>query len=144
MILDKELMFSDNQAVTASAASTNVIDLGAIRNIGVGSRVFCVVVVTVAFTDSGSDSTVTVDLETDDNSSFSSAVARQRLGVFAALAPAGTRFIAALSPDVINERYLRVYYTLTGGSLTTGSFDAFLVNDIDAVSYYANNSTIQG
>lgn len=37
MILDKLLMFSEKQAVTASAASTDVIDLGPID--GIGTRI---------------------------------------------------------------------------------------------------------
>lgn len=142
MILDAALVLSDSQAITASATSTNILDLGAIRNVGVGENLYLVVCVTVAFTDSSSDSTIQVDIETDDNSSFSSAVARQRVGIFAALSAIGTRLVARLAPDVLNERYLRVYYTAANGSLTTGSFDAFIVKDIDAVSYYANGYTV--
>jgi hypothetical protein len=142
MYLDRQNQFSSAQAVTAAAASTDSIDLGAIRNLGVGEALYAVVVCTVAMTDAGSDSTLAVTLETDDNSGFSSAVTRQTIGTFAAVSAAGTRIVTRLQPDVINERYLRITYTPTGGSLSTGSFTAFLTHDIDAYTSYADAITI--
>ena len=57
MIMDRTLLFSDGQAVTATAASTNVVDLGAtgtvygasspvVRDIGNGTDVDLLVTVT--------------------------------------------------------------------------------------------------
>lgn len=143
MITDSALVFSSSQAVTASAASTDYLDLGAIRDIGTGENLYLVVSCTVAMTDSGSDSTVTVTIETDDNSSFSSATAAQTIGTFAAVSAVGTKLVARLQPFKINERYARVYYTLANGNLTTGSFDALIVKDIDAQAYYADAVTVQ-
>lgn len=99
MYVDAELQFSDAQAVTASAASTNIVDLGSPRNIGVGCELYLVCAVTTAMTDAGSDSTITVILETDDNDSFSSATTAQTIGTFAATSAAGTRLVAKLQPD---------------------------------------------
>lgn len=143
MILDAELQFSNAQAVTASAASTNIVDLGEPRNIGVGEDLYILINSTVAMTDLGSDSTVTVTLETDSDVAFGSpTLAAQTVGVFAATSAAGTKLIAKLQPNAINERYLRVYYTVAGGNLTTGSFDAHIVKDIDAFTAYPDNITI--
>lgn len=142
MIIDAHNLFSDGQAVTADAASTNYLDLGAIRNLGVGENLYVVVVCTVAMTDASSNSTCTVTIESDDNTSFSSAVARQTVGAFAAVSAAGTRIVARLAPDVINERYIRLKYTMANGDLTTGSFKAFLTHDIDAYTSYADAITI--
>ena len=143
MILDKELVFSDSQAVTAAAASTNVLDLSAVRNVGVGENLYLVVACTVAMTDGSSDSTLAVTIETDDNESFTTAVARQTVGTFAALSAIGTRYIVRLQPEVLNERYMRVYYTPASGNLTTGSFDAFICHGIQAATAYADGITIQ-
>lgn len=142
MFVDKEAQLTLAQAVTAAAASTDYIDLGAVRNLGVGENLYAVVICTVAMTDAGSDSTLAVTLETDDNSSFSSAVARQTIGTFAALSAAGTRYVARLQPDVINERYLRAYFTPANGNLTTGTFSVFLTTNIDAYTSYADNIVI--
>ena len=40
MILDQSLQLSLTQAVTATALSTNVIDIGSARNIGAGEDLF--------------------------------------------------------------------------------------------------------
>lgn len=143
MILDAHNLFSDAQAVTASAASTNIIDLGAVRDLGTGENLYIVVLVDTAFTDSGSDSTIAVTVETDDNEAFSSpSLSRMALGTFAALSAAGSRFVARLQPERINERYMRVYYTAANGNLTTGAFTAFLTKDIYAYTSYADAITI--
>jgi hypothetical protein len=147
MILDGQLEFSDSQAVTATAVSTNSVDLGPISPnlnvaIGTGENLFIRVANTVAMTDSGSDSTVTVTLETDDNAAFSSPTVVQTIGVFPAVSPAGTIRIARLVAGVDYERYIQLRYTVAGGNLTTGSFDAHMLKDIDAYKNYADNITI--
>lgn len=142
MIIDSQLQFSDSQAVTATAASTNLIDFGAIRDMGVGRNLYVVVLCTVAMTDSGSDSTLACTLETDDNSSFSSATTTQTIGTFSAVSAAGTKIVARLNPLQANERYLRVKYTPANGNLTTGSFSAFIVSDADLYTSYADGLTI--
>jgi uncharacterized protein YdbL (DUF1318 family) len=108
MYQDAHNQFSSAQAVTATAASTNLIDLGAIRNMGVGENLYLVVVCTTAMTDAGSDSTLAVTVETDDNSSFSSATTTQTIGTFAAVSAAGTKLVARIQPDQMNERYVRL------------------------------------
>ena len=143
MILDSQNIYSDSQAVTASAGSTNSIDHGIARDLGTGQRLYLVVAVTVAFTDAGSDSTVTATLETDNDTAFGSpTLAVLSLPVFAALSAIGATRIGVLPPVYVNERYSRVYYTVAGGNLTTGSFDAFLVQDIQQFVAYADAVTI--
>jgi hypothetical protein len=142
MYLDAQNLFSDAQAITASAASTNLIDFGSARDIGVGRELYLVVVVDTTFTDAGSDSTVTVTLETDDNEAFSSATAVQTIGTFAALTAAGSRLVARLQPDAGWEQYVRAYYTVANGNLTTGALTAFLTTDIQAWTAYPIGYTV--
>ena len=66
MILDKELIFADKQSVTAAGASTNVVDQGAAGDSY--NALWLIVNVTTATTG-----TLGFDLETDDNSDFTSA-----------------------------------------------------------------------
>lgn len=143
MILDSQNIYSDSQAVTASAGSTNQIDHGIARDLGTGQPLYLVVSVTVALTDAGSDSTVVASLETDNDSAFGSpTLAVLSLPVFAALAAIGVTRIGFLPPVAVNERYSRVFYTVANGNLTTGSFDAFLVQDIQQFVAYADAVTI--
>jgi hypothetical protein len=141
MIVDAQLLFSDEQAVTAAAGSTNTIDLSAVRNIGVGENLYVVVVCTTAMTDTGSDSTLAVALEGDSTTTFTPD-STKTLFTFSALSAAGTTKIAKLSPDDINLRYARLKYTPGGGDLTTGSFTAFITKDVQAYTSYADNITI--
>src|SRR3546814_13234733 len=82
MIMDNTLVFSDGQAITAEAGSTNVIDLGAtgtpygaasalVRDIGKGGcNISLYVGVVEAFNTLTS---LQISLQVDDNAAFSSA-----------------------------------------------------------------------
>lgn len=145
MYLDAQNLFSDAQAVTATAASTNYIDLGPLtgtaRNIGVGDDLYIHINIDVALTDSGSDSTVAITLETDDNTSFSSATTLATVASVAATAAAGTSYIYKIASAAF-ERYIQLRYTVSGGNLTTGSFTAGIVKDAQQYTSYADNIVI--
>jgi hypothetical protein len=130
MIVDKLARFSNAQALTANAASTDLMDLGdADRNLGIGSDLYLVSVVTTALTDAGSNSTVTVTLETDTLAAFGSATKVQECFIIPALAAVGDTFTAKVSRFQTPEQFLRVFYTMTNGDLTTGSVTTFLTSD---------------
>jgi hypothetical protein len=142
MFIDSQLLFSDAQAVTATAASTNSVDLGAVRNIGVGEELFVMVSVDVALTDSGSDSSVAVSLEGDSTTTFTPD-ASQALFTIPALAAAGAVYYARINPDfAANYRYLQLKFTPANGNLTTGSFTAAIVKNIQSAQAYADAITI--
>lgn len=142
MYVDAQNQFDAATQHLTTEASTNIIDLGSPRNIGVGENLYFVAIVVVAFTDAGSDSTMTLALQTDDNAGFASPLTAQTIGTFGALAAAGSRLVARLQPDTINERFLRVGYTVANGNLTTGSFTTFLTHDIQAFTAYPDAITI--
>lgn len=141
MYVDALLRFDDAAAHLTTEASDNFVDLLAVRNLGDGEALYFYILVDTAFTDSGSDSTMAITLETDDNTSFSSATTAQTIGTFAALSAAGSIFKARLN-DQITERYLRVKYTVANGDLTTGNFTCFLTKDVHAWTALADNITI--
>src|SRR3982750_1412124 len=121
MLLDAQLLFSDLQAVTATANSTNIIDTLAARDIAAGEDLFVVSYVTTTVTSSGS-STLVITLETDDNSSFSSATTLYTTSSIAkATLVAGYRALAFKLPRY-TERYLRLVYTGGTADFTPGKF----------------------
>lgn len=139
MMIDRQLRFSNDQAVTTTANSTDLIDLhSASVNLGVGQPIYWVVVCTVAMTDSGSDSTVIATLTTDDATSFGSATTVETAATFSAASAAGTRRIMRLDKFSTAERYLRVTYTVANGALDTGSFTSFLTTTPDSWDAKAN------
>ncbi|UQO04992.1 hypothetical protein L0Z13_11620 [Burkholderia multivorans] len=72
MIIDSLLEFSRAQALTATGASTNIIDLGSDRDIGPGQPLWAVIAVQVAADNTTGDETYSIALQTDDNAAFSS------------------------------------------------------------------------
>ncbi|EPE7209198.1 TPA: hypothetical protein NOS95_002645 [Pseudomonas aeruginosa] len=147
MITDKLNMFSGltGQAVTASAASTDVVDLGPLthgntrRDIGAGEPLYLVVAVLVAAAAAGA-ATVNFQLQTsDDNSTWvtlfdSGAVALADM-------TAGARPVAVAVPRGV-RRYLRVNYSVGTGPLTAGTFWSGLVKDVQDRTLYASGFTI--
>ena len=131
MIFDKESLFSNNQAVTATAASENVIDLGA-DNALVNSpnekdvEVFCQV--TTAFTTL---TDLTVSLQSDNDVAFGSPttlLTTAAIGV--ATLVAGYKFAIGMLPKNLTERYIRLYYTVGGSNAVAGKIMAGLVLDV--------------
>jgi hypothetical protein len=131
MYLDKELLFSDQQAVTADANSTNVIDLETVRDIGRGEPLKLFVQVDETMDDSGDDSTLAVKLVTDDNAALSSATVIRTLVTFAALTAAGVTHYFTLEPgDVVAfEQYLGIQFVTANGNLSAGKFTVGIVRD---------------
>lgn len=142
MYVDAQNLFSDEQALTATAASTNLIDLGANRDIGTGENLYIVLVVDVALTDASSDSTVAVTIEMDALAAFGSPTTTQTLFTISAVAAVGTKLIARIQPDAVNEQFMRLKYTMANGNLSTGTVTAFITKDIDKFTAYADNVTI--
>ena len=132
MIIDYNLQFSDAQSVTADAASTNIIDLGSDRDIGVGEEMKIALNFDVAM--GGSSPTLAVLVQTDDNSSFSSATTVLTSRSIAAAALGDTLVLGL--PDT-NERYIRLYYDV-GGSSPTMTVSASIVKDAQQWSSYPN------
>ena len=114
MIIDSQNLLSDAQALTASAASTNIVDLGSDRNIGIGKSMAVVITVDVAADGTTTDETYTFAVQADDNAAFSSAanVVSRTIG-YASLT-AGSQHVLPIPPDTSMERYLRLYATLGG------------------------------
>jgi len=128
MILDKQLQLSAAQAVTSSAASQNIIDLGAAGD-AYGNELFLVVQVRQAAAATGA-ATVNFQLQTDSASSFSSPVTLYDSGAIAktALTLNAEPVKVRIPPGA--KRYLRLYYNVDTGPLTAGKFDAFLAPDV--------------
>lgn len=141
MIQDAQNQFSNSQAVTAAAASTNIIDLGIARNIGVGDNLYLIVDVTVAMTDTNSNSALRVDVETCSSAAFGTNAVAQTFTI-PAVSAIGYQLAQRLQPGAVNERYVRLKYTPTTDNLTAGSFTAVLVKDSDQFTAYKKGYTI--
>ncbi len=140
MILSKQLTFSDQQSISGTAASTNILDLGETGTVvgatsalpsdpGDGTAVPINVQVTEAFNNLTS---LKIAIEVDSNSSFSSPreVLSQSI-VRADLVP-GKQTSFHVLPKGLDERYLRLRYTVTGTNPSSGKISAAIVAGVQS------------
>lgn len=132
MIFSIQQMFSDDQAITATALSTNVIDLGVAgtphraaaplnQDVGKGCGVPILVQVTEDFAGLTS-LTVTIEVSQNADMSSSRVLASQTIPV--AELVAGKQMSVQVIPNDADLRYLAVRYTVTGGPATDGAVTA--------------------
>ena len=133
MIIDKELLMSDKQIVTANTPSADVIDMSRGGD-AEGKPLEVVIQVNETVTADGA-ATVTFALETDDNTDFSTPKTLWSSGALgkATLVNGYTVFSGKLPRGA--ERYVRVNYTVGTGPLTKGKFSAFLTNGVQKNSF---------
>lgn len=137
MIVDNTLVFSDSQAITADAGSTNIIDLGAAgtppghaaavgRDIGKGTEIPIWITVTEAFNNL---TNLVIQLQTDDDVAFGSPViVAQSAAIPLASLVLGYKFVwPSELPEGVAERYLRLFYDITGSAPSTGKIFAAIV-----------------
>jgi hypothetical protein len=149
MYIDAENRFSNAQSLASGTqtgeglVSTNTIDLGTERRIGTGKPVYIVAIVTTLLASTGSNDPLAVDLHSDTAEAFDSSTFKQRLGVFPAAAPVGSRIVCAIAPELLNERYIGLkYLSLGDGALTAGAVTAFVTETPDAYAAYPDAVTI--
>jgi hypothetical protein len=145
MILDAQLQFCDSQAVTADAPSTNVIDLTNARRMFKGEPLAILLLVEVAADGTTGDETYEVEVQTDDNSAFSSATEVVAMAIPRARLTAGSKHLIHVPPYVALERYIRLNFDV-GGTTPSITVSAFLqpLNMIDSYEAYPDNSPIAG
>lgn len=133
MYVDANLLLSDAQALTATAASTNLVDFNVDRDMGRGEPLALVITVDVLADGTTTDETYAFAIETDDNAAFSSATALVSRTIGYADLTAGSQHIIPFT--LSNERYVRLYATL-GGTTPSVTITAHIapMNQIDSGS----------
>lgn len=126
MLLDQQALFSAAQAITATAASTNVIDTGSNKDVGKYGDIPLLIQVVEGFNNLTS---LTVTVQTNDNSAFSSAA-----DVLSMTIPLASLVLGYKSPVITlpmkMERYIRLNYTVTGTAPTTGKVTAGITGGV--------------
>jgi hypothetical protein len=134
MIFSKQQSFSEAQAITTSAASANVIDLGSPgtvlnapyplnRDIGRGTPIPLLVQVTTAFATLTS---LKVAVQSSDTEAFGGQVdtVLESEAIPVAQLIAGYQFRLDFVPKGVKHRYVRLYYTVAGSNATAGAVTA--------------------
>lgn len=121
MLLDNTLVFSEEQAITASAASTNYIDQSA-----AGDAYGALWLVAKVDVDFATLTSLTIGVQTDSASNFSSAVTLASTGAVAAASLTEGEYVCCFRLPADCKRYIRLYYTVGGSNATAGKITAFL------------------
>lgn len=133
MIFSKQQLFSDKQAVTATAISENVLDLGVRatpygakaalkRDKGLGTKIPILVQVT---NDFATLTSLTITVETSAAEALSNSTVLYSSGaILAANLKAGFQIPIDVLPNKATGRYLGIRYTVAGDNATTGNITA--------------------
>ena len=123
MILDEQGLFSNNQKITATAVSTNVLDLGK-REVAFGTPVEVFIQVTEDFAGCTS---IDFEVQTATDEAFTIPVSLVKTGAIP-VASLKAGYVAPINfiPKG-NLGYLRLYYDVTGSSATAGKITAGIV-----------------
>lgn len=135
MIFDRTLLFSNAQAITASAASTDIVDLGATgtvqfaasalqRDIGKGQQIPIDIQTVEAFNNLTS---LTVAVQCATDAAFTTPVNVQSQTLLLADLTAGRVASIVVVPPGLKLRYMRIYYTVVGTAPSTGKVTAGVV-----------------
>lgn len=163
MYVDKQLEFSDAQAVTSTAISSNVYDIltkttgaATISAVTAGNAridlggmfqdIYLVVQTAVAITDTSSDATLIVTFETADDvglSTNATVLLTSGTLAFATYASAGSQILVAKLPSALFRRYIGVRYTVASGPFTAGAIDAFITTTPQSNRIYKSAFTVQ-
>ena len=125
MFIDKQNELSDAQDVTASAASTNTIDIGQTAQIGPGVRLRFRFKITETF---DTLTNLTIALQGDTTAAFSSAATLATTGAITLASgglAAGSEYTLTVPLSGV-EQFIRAYYTVGGSDADDGIIDAFL------------------
>ena len=145
MFIDSQLLFSDAQALSATGASTNLIDLGVQSYLFDGEPMAVVIQVDTGADYTTTDETYAFALQCDDNSSFSSAatVVTQTISAASSNLAAGAIKVLPIPVGYNVERYIRMNYTL-GGTTPSITLTCFLapLSLVPKIAYYNDNITI--
>ncbi len=138
-IMDQQVIFSDAQVVTATGASTNVVDSGVLngyntnflgasipsKTLGTGEQFVCLLEISAV---SGTTPTLAAKLQGSTASAFGSPVDLDAFLSGVAVTPvANTQMVLDFSPRKPYQ-YYRLYYTV-GGTTPSITITAGLVRD---------------
>lgn len=140
MILNRNLILSEGQAITVTAISENVIrwlDNGIVplegapiaRNLGQGTPIPFLIQVTEAFQGLTSLTIETISAD-DETLTTNATVLSSSIMTAAQLVPGARPPVPTIMPDSVLSTYFGMRYTVTGGPATAGAITVALATAI--------------
>jgi hypothetical protein len=141
MILDNNLSFEGPAcaALTTPRASTNVLDFGVARDLGIGNDLNLAIVSNQLF---AGGTNVTISLQGSPDNSTYTVYAQSPAITLAQFNSVGLFFPIDIPrrpyPTLALPRYFKLTYTVSG-TFTAGAVQAYLLLNRDDVVYYSSN-----
>lgn len=143
MILSLHDLFSNNQQLLDSAVSENVIDLGVAgtpvggpiamsRDLGQGTKIPVLLQVTEGF---AGVTQLKVEVQTDDDLTFSAPLVLSSQTMDAADLAMGKRLSIAVAPYGKLKRYVRLNYTVSGSGTSGRVMAGFTMGNDESLPY---------
>lgn len=149
MLTDANLQLASAQAVTATAVSTNTIDLSQARDLGDGTDLYAVVTVDTTATAAGA---ATVNFQVISSAAAnlgSPTILGQTDAIAKTELTAGRKPIVICIPShivnslPIGQRYLGLQFTVATGPLTAGAFSVAITDsDVSVNKNYPSGFTV--
>lgn len=135
-ILDHEMRLAKDQAVTASAATTNHYNLGSAKDVGISGKDLQLMITVTEAADASGAATVDMALQCDTASGFGTVKTMASTGpIGKASLTAGKKFYLKI-PTGFDAQYVRGYFTVATGPLTAGKFTVDIVDSADVPKIY--------
>lgn len=143
MITDDLLRLSEDQAITATAVSTNTIPLSVARDIGEGKPLYMVFTITQAFnTLTSLDFGILID---DDEALGSpTTLATKNVTLASGDLAIKKQHVIQIPPQFasLGLAYLGASYTVNGSNPSTGKITTDIVTEIQDQKYYASGFSL--
>ncbi len=150
MILDNNLCFDANVAITATRVSTNVIDLSNSRDMGIGTALPIMIIGNGLFASAGGTATLQVAAQySTDNVTYVDAALSPVMTITQLNSTDGQPYLLPISWPRPKKgsllgalRYIRLNYTVGTQDFTAGAVQAYLIIGRDDVVYYPRNFSV--
>ena len=147
MLLDSSLMFENAAALTASRASTNVVNLVNARDMGIGRELPLVIAGTADFASAGGTATLQIAAQySEDNNTYVDAALSPVMNITALNSLVGQEWLFPISwprpkkaSELASWKYIRLYFTVGTQNFSAGGILAYLaIGRQDVVAYPRN------
>lgn len=142
MILDSLNMFSDQQAITATADSTKKVHLGGLKLAGSMDPILVDIRVNADFNNL-TNLNIKLQQADTENGSYADVVGGDCGTLLLAALKIGSKFSIRVLPKGVTKPWLKLVYTVTGTAPTTGKVTAALVRE-EQDSYQAGQYINKG